>query len=149
VSRRVTEPLVTYRGAVYPAQCDHMGHMNVAFYVAKFDEATWQLFAGLGLTRSRFEADGSGMAGLEQHIEYRRELYPGDVITVTSRVLEVRDKVIRFEHEMKNDVSNELAAKMLVVAAHLDTAARKARSFPDDVRSAAGAMIGGRDVAED
>src|SRR4029450_11515589 len=33
-SRIVTEPLVTYRGAVYPSQCDHMGHMNVAWYVA-------------------------------------------------------------------------------------------------------------------
>ena len=61
-----------------------MGHMNVAFYVAKFDEATWQLFAAMGLTRTRFQSDKSGMAGLEQHIEYKRELYPGDVITVTS-----------------------------------------------------------------
>ena len=50
---------------------------------------------------------------------------------------------------MKNDVSGELAAKMLVVAAHLDTSRRKARSFPDDVRSAAGAMIGGPGVAGD
>jgi len=138
----VTEPLVTYRGSVYPAQCDHMGHMNVAFYVAKFDEATWHLFATVGLTRTRFQADGSGMAGLEQHIEYKRELYPGDVVTVTSRILEVRDKVIRFEHEMTNDVTGELAAKMLVVAAHLDTTARKARSFPEDVRARATAMIG-------
>lgn len=142
-------PRVTYRGSVYPAQCDHMGHMNVAFYVAKFDEATWQLFAAMGLTRARFQSDKSGMAGLEQHIAYKRELYPGDVITVTSRVLEVRDKVIRFEHEMKNDVTGEIAATMLVVAAHLDAVARKARSFPDDVRSAAGAMIGGRSVAGD
>ena len=133
--------LVTYRGSVYPAQCDHMGHMNVAFYVAKFDEATWQLFAGVGLTRTRFQSDGSGMAGLEQHIEYKRELYPGDVISVRSRILEMRDKVIRFEHEMTNDVTGELAAKMLVVAAHLDTSARRARSFPDDVRARANAMI--------
>jgi acyl-CoA thioester hydrolase len=137
----VAEPLLTYRGAVYPQQCDHMGHMNVAFYVAKFDEGTWQLFAMLGLTRSRFDAEGIGMAGLEQHIEYKRELHPGDVVTVTTRVLEVRDKVIRFEHEMRNDVTGEVAARMLVVAAHLDTAARRARSFPDDVRAKAQAMI--------
>ena len=133
--------MITYRGAVYPQQCDHMGHMNVAFYVAKFDEATWQLFAAVGLTRPRFDADRSGMAGLEQHIQYVRELRPGDVVTVTSRVLEIRDKVIRFEHEMRNDVTGEIAATMLVVAAHLDTAVRKARSFPDDVRAKVVAMI--------
>jgi acyl-CoA thioester hydrolase len=137
----VTEPLLTYRGAVYLRECDHMGHMNVAFYVAKFDEASWQLFAALGMTRERFEADGSGMAGLEQHIEYKRELHPGDVITVRTEVLEVRDKVIRFRHEMTNDATGELAARMLVVAAHLDTAARRARPFPDDVRAKARAMI--------
>ena len=32
---------VTYRGVVYPWDCDHMGHMNVMRYVGKFDEATW------------------------------------------------------------------------------------------------------------
>lgn len=40
----------TYRGAVYPWHCDHMGHMNVMWYVGKFDEATWNLFAQLGVT---------------------------------------------------------------------------------------------------
>ena len=40
----------TYRGTIYPWQCDHMGHMNVMWYVGKFDEATWQFFSMLGLT---------------------------------------------------------------------------------------------------
>ncbi len=137
----MSEPFVTYRGAVYPSQCDHMGHMNVAFYVAKFDEATWQLFNAIGLTRTRLREEGRGMAGVEQHIEYKRELFPGDVITVTSSILEVRDKVIRFAHEMKNDGTGEVAAKTILVAVHLDTAARRARALPDDVRERAQSMI--------
>jgi acyl-CoA thioester hydrolase len=40
----------TYRGTVYPWQCDHVGHMNIMWYVGKFDEANWNLFARLGLT---------------------------------------------------------------------------------------------------
>ena len=137
----MTEPLVTYRGAVYPSQCDHMGHMNVAWYVAKFDEATWQLFAAIGLTPSRLRTENIGMAGLEQHIEYKRELYAGDVVTVSSAILEVKDKVLRFVHEMKNDETGEMAARMVVVAVHLDRATRKARPFPADVRDRARAMI--------
>jgi hypothetical protein len=43
---------ITYRGVVYPWQCDHMGHMNVMWYVGKFDEATWQSLSMLGLTPS-------------------------------------------------------------------------------------------------
>jgi acyl-CoA thioester hydrolase len=134
---------VTYRGSVYPAQCDQMGHMNVAFYVAKFDEATWQLFAAIGLTPSRMRSEAIGMAGVEQHIEYRHELYAGDVVTVTSAVLEVKDKAIRFEHEMRNDETGEVAARMAVVAVHLDRTARKAHPFPDDVRERARGLIGG------
>jgi hypothetical protein len=29
----------TYRGTVCPWQCDHVGHMNIMWYVGKFDEA--------------------------------------------------------------------------------------------------------------
>jgi len=31
----------TYCGTVYPWQCDHVGHMNIMWYVGKFDEANW------------------------------------------------------------------------------------------------------------
>jgi acyl-CoA thioester hydrolase len=134
-------PLVTYRGAVYPSHCDHMGHMNVSFYVAKFDEATWQLFATLGLTRARLRDEKLGVAGVEQHIEYKRELFAGDVVTVTSTILEVRNKVLRFAHEMRNDVTGELAAKTVLVAVHLDAVTRKARALPDDVRDRARSML--------
>ena len=54
--------LLTYRGTVYPWQCDHIGHMNVMSYVGKFDEATWHLFAQIGLTPSYLRESGRGMA---------------------------------------------------------------------------------------
>ncbi len=135
---------MTYRGAVYPSQCDHMGHMNVMWYVSKFDEATWQLFSAIGLTPSRLRAERLGMAGVEQHIEYKRELFPADVVTVTSCILEVKDKAIRFAHEMQNDETGVVAARTVLVAVHLDAAARRARALPDDVRARAGALIDAR-----
>jgi acyl-CoA thioester hydrolase len=121
-----------------------MGHMNVMWYVGKFDEATWQLFAALGLTRSRLRAENLGMAGVEQHIEYKRELFAGDVVTVTSTILEVKEKVIRFSHEMRNDGTGEVAARTTLVAVHLDTIARRARALPADVSERARSMMGGR-----
>ena len=52
--------VLTYRGTIYPWHCDHMGHMNVMWYVGKFDEATWHLFAQTGITpRCRTVADWS------------------------------------------------------------------------------------------
>lgn len=94
---------ITYRGVVYPWQCDHMGHMNVMWYVGKFDEPTWQFFTMLGLTPSFLREQGRGMAAVQQNITYKRELRAGDVVSIRSGVPEIREKVIRFFHEMYND----------------------------------------------
>lgn len=128
------ESVITYRGAVYPWHCDHMGHMNVMWYVGKFDEATWQFFHHLGLAPSRFSKEGSGMVAVEQHIEYRRELRAGDVITVRSTLLEVKDKSIRFAHEMTNDETGEVAAQTTLTGIYFDTSLRKARSLPPEIK---------------
>ncbi len=131
---------VTYRGTVYPSQCDHMGHMNVMWYVGKFDEASWQLISMIGLTPSRLRKEGCGMAAVEQHIEYKRELRAGDTITVRSTLLEINEKSIRLAHEMRNDETGEIAASTVIVAVHLDTTARRARPLPMDVQSKARAV---------
>jgi acyl-CoA thioester hydrolase len=118
-----------------------MGHMNVMWYVGKFDEATWQLLSNIGLSRSRLEKEGAGMAAVEQHIEYKRELRAGDLITIRSAVIEVKEKSVRFRHEMWNDESGELAATTILVGVHLDLNTRRARSLPPDVRERASAMM--------
>jgi len=116
---------ITYRGTVYPWQCDHVGHMNVMWYAGKFDEATWQYFATFGLTPSFLREQGRGMAAVQQNITYKRELRPGDVVTIRSGVLEIREKAIRFFHEMRNDETGEIAATTEMSAVHLDTVRRK------------------------
>jgi acyl-CoA thioester hydrolase len=126
--------LVTYRGVVYPWHCDHMGHMNVMWYTGKFDEASWQLLSSIGLAPSRLRAKGAAMAAVEQHIEYKRELRAGDVITIRSALLEVREKAMRKTHEMINDETGEIAA-ITVIAVHINAANRKARPLPADVRN--------------
>lgn len=128
---------ITYRGIVYPWHCDHMGHMNVMWYSGKFDEACWQLLAMLGLDRLQFTQNGTGMAAVEQHIQYRRELYPGDAVTIQSALLEVKDKSIHMLHEMVHGASGEIAATTVVVGVHIDAKIRKAIRLPEDVRQRA------------
>jgi acyl-CoA thioester hydrolase len=135
------EAAITYRGAVYPWQCDHIGHMNVMWYVGKFDEATWNLLSELGITPSYLRDGRHGMAAVQQNITYRRELLPGDTITVRSRVLEVREKVIRFVHEMAVGESGELAALCELTVVHMDRAERKSSPLPAGVAQRARARI--------
>jgi len=130
----MTDHVLTYRGTIYPWHCDHMGHMNVMWYVGKFDEATWHLFASAGLTAKRMREEGFGMAAVEQRIEYKRELLAGDLITIRSRFQEAREKVVLFAHEMVNEETQEIAARTFLIGVCLDTKTRKARPLPADVR---------------
>jgi acyl-CoA thioester hydrolase len=125
---------VTYRGAVYPWQCDQMGHMNVMWYAGKFDEATWNFFASLGLTPSFLRDTGRGMAAVQQNIAYKRELLSGDIVEVSSRVLEIRERVLRFAHEMRNAETGEVVATCELTAVHLDRAKRRSCAFPEAIR---------------
>lgn len=120
----------TYRGIVYPSQIDHIGHMNVQYYTAKFDEATWNLFAEIGITPTYMREQNKGMAALEQHITYKSEVVAGDLLVIKSRILEMREKVIIFEHIMYNSETNEEAAICKLTGVHLDRELRKSCPFP-------------------
>ena len=131
----------TYRGTVYPWQCDHVGHMNIMWYVGKFDEANWNMFARLGLTPSYLRESGHGMAGVQQNISYKRELMAGDIVEIRSRIVEMREKAIRFEHEMINAGTSEVAATCDLTAVHLDRQARKSIAFEDAIRANAARVM--------
>jgi acyl-CoA thioester hydrolase len=139
----MTETILTFRGAVYPWHCDHMGHMNVMWYVGRFDEATWCLFHHLGLTRAYLRDEGRGMVAVQQNITYKAELLAGDVIQVSSRLLEVKEKALRFEHRMAPVCADEggVVAICELVGVHIDTTVRKSVPLPESVRTCAEALV--------
>ena len=133
--------MLTHRGTIYPWHCDHMGHMNVMWYVSRFDEATWQLFNTLGLGPAALRAAGRGMAAVDQHTAYRRELHAGAVVSITTVIDEIHERKLRFTHAMHNDESGELAASTTIIGVHLDTTTRRACAFDARVVEAARACI--------
>ncbi len=137
----MAEPIITYRGVVYPWQCDHVGHMNVMWYVGKFDEATWHLLATVGITPSYLRQQQRGMAAVQQNITYKRELHAGNIVTIRSGILEVKDKLIRLFHEMKNEETGEIAAVTILTGVHMDTQSRMACPFPEEIMAHGKAMI--------
>ncbi len=133
--------LMTYRGTVYPQHLDHMDHMNIQYYMAKFDEAVWNLFHRIGLTPSYLRAEHRDMAALETNVRYLEELFAGDVVAVHSGVLRVGETSLRFVQEMRNGETGETAAIMRVVAVHLDRAARRSVPFPEAIAARARALV--------
>ena len=137
----MTQSLLTYRGTVYPWHCDHVGHMNVMWYVGKFDEATWHFFHGVGLTPTYLRTAGRGMAAVDQHISYAQELQAGDIVTVRTTLLEIKDRSIRFFHEMTNDENESVVACTTLKAVHIDTGARKSCAFEAHIRAKASSLL--------
>jgi acyl-CoA thioester hydrolase len=118
-----------------------MGHMNVMHYVGKFDEATWNLFHHIGLTRAALAESNRGMAAVDQHIVYERELPVGSIVSVMSRLVEAREKLIVFEHVMRNDETGTVAARTTLKAVHLDLEARRAVAFAESLAAALKAAL--------
>ena len=59
----MTEVPTTHRDCVYPKDCDHMDHLNVAGYVEKFVQATWDLFAEVGMYRRSLNENNLSVIG--------------------------------------------------------------------------------------
>ena len=129
----MAEMQITYRGVVHPWHCDIMGHMNVVWYVSKFDEASWQFASMLGLNNSYFMKKHMGIAALQQNITYKSEMVAGSTVTVRSGVLEMKEKVVRLIHEMRNDSTGEITAIMVLTAVHFNTRKRKSCPFPKEI----------------
>jgi acyl-CoA thioester hydrolase len=77
------------------------------------------------------------MAAVQQNISYQRQLFAGDIVEVTSRLLELKDKSIRFLHEMRNAETGEIAATCEITGVHMDRQARKSAPFEPAIRNAA------------
>jgi len=125
----------TYRGVVYPSQLDHMDHMNVQWYSAKFDEATWQLFSYLGMTNKYIRENNRGMAALEQITRYKKEVVAGDLLYIKSGILEVESKKLRFLHTMYDAVTHNEVATSELFGIHFDRVKRKGCDFPEGILS--------------
>lgn len=134
-------PIETYRGFVYPWSMDHVGHMNVQFYTARFDEATWHFFARLGITPGFLKEHKRGMVALDQKTQYKQEVLSGSLLHVTTELLEIKRKTVRFLHRMYNSESGQEVATTELVGAFLDAEARKTTEFPQSVLDAAQALL--------
>ena len=137
----------TYRGVVYPWMIDHVGHMNVQFYTARFDEASWQFLAQLGLTPAFLKRNHRSAVAVEQRIQYKRELIAGSLVHITTELLSLGRTSIRFVHHMYDSETNEEVAASELVGVYFDVDIRAAAAIPPLVhRRARELELGGTEL---
>jgi len=142
-------PIETFRGFVYPWAIDHVGHMNVQFYTARFDEATWHFLARLGLSPSFLKRNNRAAVAVDQRTQYKREVLAGSLLHVTTELLELGRKSIRFVHRMYDSETDEEVAVTEFVGVYFDTSRRSSVELPDSVRERAEELLVLRGAADD
>ena len=122
-----------HRQMIPEAYMDKMGHMNVRYYMAVFDRATWRMLAEYGLDDAYFSTTENGVFMLKQFIQYLAEVRPGETIAVYTRILGLTDKRIHLMHFMANQDSSGLAAVIESLITHANLKVRKAAPLPSEI----------------
>ena len=121
--------ILTYKGAVMTWECDSNDHMNVMYYINKFEHAGRNFDLELGLN-TEGRRSNIGVVVLEQNIKYVKEVFADDLLYIKSGLISISNKAITLEHDMCNSRSDELVARMRIVLVSFDKIERKALQFP-------------------
>ena len=128
-------PFVSRPGLVRPEWIDHNGHLNLAYYIVLFDEATDALWTAIGLGSVYRDATGYGTFAVETHTLYKAELLDGDATTAHSLVLGVDAKRLHIAHELVRDRDGAVAARQELLYLTVDLTLRRSVPWPVATRA--------------
>ena len=135
------QPLDLYRGSVQAEWIDYNGHMNVAYYVLVFDQATDLLFGRLDLGGDYRHATDHSVYVAEAHVTYEREVKAGDVLRVTTQLVDADEKRLHFFHTMYHADAGYRVAMIELLALHVDLGGPRSVPFPAVQRAAVEALL--------
>ncbi|MFC4002262.1 thioesterase family protein [Prauserella oleivorans] len=118
-----------YHDTVRPEWIDYNGHLSEPFYVMVFGFATDHLMDAVGLDARYRNSTGCSLYTVEAHVRYLREVGPDTPLRVTTGVLSVARRTVRFCHEMYAE--GTLVATEELLAVHVARA--RAAPFPEAV----------------
>ena len=123
-------------GVVLPEWIDANGHMNLAYYVVLFDQATDVVYDVLGVGQAYRNATGNSTFTAETHTLYERELRVGERVRVKAHLLGADSKRLHYFHEMFHAEHGHRVATQELIALHIDMRVRRVTPFPPDRQTA-------------
>jgi acyl-CoA thioester hydrolase len=121
-----------HRAVVRPEWVDYNGHMNEAYYVLIFGDATDALYDHIGLDDAAHRRDNVSLYTVEAHIRYLIEAHDGEQLRIGSRVLAHDEKRLRLHHTMVRERDGEILAVIELMALHVDKRVVRACPFLPD-----------------
>ncbi len=134
--------LPLYHRETIPAEyMDAMGHMNVRWYMALYDQATWAFFDAIGMSADYRRKYDAGAFALRHFLNYFSEVRLGHIVALHTRVLGRSDKRFHFMHFMVDETTGSLASVFESLGTHADLKQRKSAPFPAFIADALDAEL--------
>jgi acyl-CoA thioesterase FadM len=130
----------TYRGTVSQWEVDNVEHFTVAFYFARFEDATLAVLRGIGLDPAALRGTGHVCATLECRVRYLRELRVGDILHIRTGVLDVGGDALVLGHEVYDSGDGTLCTTLEQRVALVETGRRVPLPLAAAQREAARAL---------
>ncbi|MEM7346643.1 MAG: thioesterase family protein [Chloroflexota bacterium] len=130
-----------HRETISEKHLDVMGHLNIRWYMALFDEGAWHFFSTFGMDQDYYENQQGGGFALQQFVRYLAEVRVGETITIRIRMLARSSKRIQFMSFMVNETTGKLAATLESLGAHADMTIRRTAPYPDHIATKIDAII--------
>src|SRR5262249_24746833 len=125
-----TAPIDIHRSTVLPEWVDWNGHMNVAFYVTAFDQASGAFMRNMGLGKNYVESKSGMTFVLETHVTYDREMREGAPMRFATQLLARDANPVHLFHEMYHDGGGYLAATTEPIVVNLAYPSRRSAPWP-------------------
>ena len=133
--------LETYRGVVNQADCDHLGHMNVARYYGICADVGVILQNEIGLTPDDIRSGRRlSMVVVRNESDFTSEILVAEPIIMRSAILEIGSKSMLLHHQLfRADGVMAFDTTQRVVL--FDLVNRRAAEIPPDVRAKVEAIL--------
>jgi acyl-CoA thioester hydrolase len=133
-------PFDAHTAEVLPEWIDRNGHLNLAYYIVIFDQATDALFDALGIGSRFTDITGTSLFIVETHTTYERELKLGEQVSVNATLIGADAKRLHFTHEMFRTDGTRAASHELM-AVHVDMATRRSAPFSEATQARLSAAV--------
>lgn len=130
-----------YRFTIPESYLDEMGHMNIRWYMALFNEAILPFLFRIGLVPDYIIGEKAGAFALEHFVRYLAEVHVGQTITVHVRVLGRSAKRLHFMQFMINETTGKVAATLEVLNSHADLSVRRTSPYPPQITDKIDAIL--------
>jgi len=148
---KVPEPIIpleafehlplTHRHTIPETYLDAMGHMNISWYMALYNDATWRFGAMLGMDEGYFRREQTGAFALQQFVRYLAEVRVGQSVAIHTRLLGRSAKRLHIMHFMVNESQGTLASTLEMLGGHMDLTVRRMAPFPPDIAGRLDALL--------